>query len=535
MILPSTSAGIRYVTVIASSLDVPDTQFTPASNVSVKVGDAKHVINLITGETARAEKRRRSARSGFRAGGVSRLARSNARLRHSPSFADDQSGPDSENVGGRRLGRNARGPVRYTLTDSAGKARATFDRLSGTNDNVSYNIPSLEPAGDWTVSATDSLTGLIAKATVKVSAADTVTAVAMAPDVYLPHSDRLPPFLNQPGPVRVVVEETQTALQPDAERIVAALKKIGRDASIQSVTASSYDMYWLRWIPTSADEQTLAKIDAGEVVGYRGELRPYINTAKRTMVPEKGGWTDIVPPYVLRTDVILFSGGRIADSLDVLSDWTGSTHFPGRGRGVVEVEPDPFWANRDAISVVSHDEAGRKATVDRLIELVESRGKTESAPISQLGEAITSSSVVTSSERVRLETPLKGFVPPTITQSISASSDGWAAVQTKDATVVISPGGEFRRCRTLISRHKSRTVARFLAAASRFSPAIPAGIFRCRGKSRCRVLPCRHPFNRSIFLRLMPRAISSTDGTKELSYRRTEKSALPGATEADIS
>ncbi len=444
VILPSTSAGIRYVTVIASSLDAPDTQFVPASDVQVKVGDAKKIINLVTGEELTAANG--AVHLDLVSEPVAFLALletppASIMLHHSPQLKAGQTLQLTAEID---WGKNVRGPIEYSISDAAGKKRATFYRLSGAKDAVSYNIPALDRAGAWSVVATDLLTGLIAKTTVKVSAADSIEAVVPTKDVYLPHPDRFPLFMSQPGPVRVVVEETQTSLRPDAERIVAALKKIGRDASVQLVTASSYDMHWLRWIPTHADERTLAQIDAGEIVGYRGDLKPYINTAKRAMVPEKGGWTDIAPPYVLRTDVVLFSGGRIADSLGVLSEWTASPDFPGRRRGVLEVSLSPFWANRDAISVVCHEDAGRKISVDRLIELIEAGGVGPPVPAFRSNETVATSAKVSGSERIKLEVPLKAFVPPALAESLSTSSDGWAVVRTKDAMAVISAAGEIR-------------------------------------------------------------------------------------------
>ncbi len=446
VILPSISAGVRYAAVIASSLDEPDTQFAPATDVTVRVGESKVIINLVTGETL-------TLKDGAvhldlvtePAAFLALLDRTPQQIHlHFPPQVE--SGQTLELHADLDLPGDARGPLEYTLTDAGGNTRATFYRLSGGHGAVTYSVPALEAPGVWKVTATDLLGGVTASAPVSVVASHSSSViVAEAPDVYLPHPDRLTAFLSHQVPVRIVVEQSQRASHlADAERLVAALRKIGRDATVQNVSSSSFDMYWLRWLPRPQDEQTLARIDAGEVVGYRGDLKPYINTAKRAMSPEKGGWADLAPSYVLRTDVIVFSGGQIADSLGVLTDWMATRSIPGKGRGVIEVCLSPFWANRDAVAVVSNDDNGRRAAIDRLVELIEDRARSVAAPPFKPAVRVAPLSVVNGEGHVKLPTPLKAFVPPALVESLSASLDGWAIVQMKNAAAVVSPAGDVR-------------------------------------------------------------------------------------------
>ena len=109
-----------------------------------------------------------------------------------------------------------------------------------------------------------------------------VDAVAAADPVYLPHPDRLPLFAGRSGEVRVVVEEASGRAAP---------RGAARGGSVREGRAGRHRSSGFRRRPTTctgcagsptpAEEKTLAKIDAGEIVGYRGNLRPYVSTAKR--------------------------------------------------------------------------------------------------------------------------------------------------------------------------------------------------------------------------------------------------------------
>ncbi len=440
VVIPSKSGGVRYVTVISSSIAVRDTEFLPATGIIVKTGTGKRIINLVTG--AELAPKDGTVTLDLVDEPVAFLAileeAPQSVTLHGP--AEVAAGNVIE-LSAEVASGTARAPVEYTIADAKGAVRARYYRLSSDKQPVSYRVPETDAGGEYTLKATELLTGLTAAAKVAVKTASTISAVSGTEPVYLPHPDRIGLFMKRQEPVRIVVEETQGDLLPQAQRLVAAFTKAGRNASIQRVSDASYDMYWLRFIPNSANLKTMAKIDAGEVVGYRGDLKAFINTSKRAQVPEKGGWEDIGPKYILRSDVVLFSGGRIADSLGALTDWMQTKDFPGKDRGVLEVALSPFWADRDAIAVVATDDAGRKRSVDRLVDLIENAGKVP--PSTTLAPAVIASSSVATvgKERITLETPLKGFVPAALVDGLAAAPDGSAAIQMRNATAIVSTNG----------------------------------------------------------------------------------------------
>ncbi len=94
------------------------------------------------------------------------------------------------------------------------------------------------------------------------------------------------------------------------------------------------------------------------MIGYRGNLLAHIDKFKRAHVPELGGYAEINPPWIIGQDCIVFSGGRLAESLRAASPWLGSPHVPGHGQGRLLVMFSPFMAGKQALAVVANDSAG---------------------------------------------------------------------------------------------------------------------------------------------------------------------------------
>ncbi|HEY8667314.1 MAG TPA: PQQ-binding-like beta-propeller repeat protein, partial [Tepidisphaeraceae bacterium] len=442
------AGGLQYLAVCSSVAGTIDMAFTPASGLKVKVNGAKKVINLVTQQELPVQDD---------AVTVDLIAEPAAFLvlldtapegvkLHFP--AEVKAGGTFElsaDVLGDAKISAAQVPVQYTITDPAGKVRATFDRLSG-KDKVQYLTAETDDVGEWTVSAQELLTGVQAQAKLKVTASSsTLNAIAQAPDVFIPHPDRLPLFLKGQGDVRVIIEETQADLEPDAQRIVDALKSAGRTAIVEKVQATSFDTVWLKWFPGPKEEKVLGQIDKGELIGYRGQLSPYVSKATSKFLPEKGGWTDVAPMYLVRNDVVLFSGGRLCVSLAAMNDWQATANFPGKAQGIVDVALSPFWADKHAISVVSNDEAGRKKAVEKLIEVIGKKGEAQQAAAFPASGVAPASNEVIGKERIALEAPMKGMVPPALVKTMTASADGHVAVELKDKTVLLSPSGEVQR------------------------------------------------------------------------------------------
>ena len=444
LIVPMLSGGLRYVAVIADVADTKNNmEAAPVRDVAVKVGAARKVVNLVTGDTVPvkdgqvtldlvAEPAALLAILDRPPAGVKLLYPAAAKAGQSVELAADVTG----------LAEKTHAPVEIVLADPAGNVKARFYRMGTPAQAVQYRLAENDPPGEYTATATELLTGLSAKAKIKVEAAGAMQAVAPLPEVYVPHPDRLQRFLKRAGEVRILVEETQGDLAPLADQVASALAKAGRPARVQKVGPESYDTWNQRWFWTKADDAVMDRIRAGEIVGYRGQLAPFIVKATRAFDPQRGGWSDIAPMYIVRHDVVLFSGGRLADSLKAVTDWIDRPNLPGKGGAFVEVVLSPFWANCDAVALVANDADGRRAAVAGLLDaLAKSAPLAAPAPFPAptVAKAAQEASGTTA---VALAKPAKGLVPPALAKGLRVSNDGCVAAQVADRTVLLGPKNE---------------------------------------------------------------------------------------------
>jgi len=426
LIMPMRAGGMTYVAVITSLAGERDTSFYENHGVEVAVGEGKTVVNLVTGETLAVQGGKVTfdlIGEPFALLALLDKAPAGVTLKHPAKARANDLLELSAVVKGLPAGANA--PVEYMVTDPSGTVRATLYRLAN-GEPVTYRLAGSD-VGAWSVTARELLTGLSATAKIPVEAA-AMKASAAVPEVFIPHPDRLVRLAEGTNEIRVMLEETQGDFEPLAQQIVDALTKAGRKAVIQRVDAASFDTLWLRYWPRKAEEEVLAKIDAGTIVGYRGQMRSYIDRQRRVAVAERGGWSDLAPLFIVRTDVILFSGGRLSDSLKEITDWMDSPSTPGKGRGMIEVCPSAFWADKAAVAVIAHDDAGRKKAVDTLIAGLTKAGMPAGTQLPE--PAIAKATATTEGNApLAMNKTLKGFVPPSLVRDLIVSDDGFVGVR----------------------------------------------------------------------------------------------------------
>jgi hypothetical protein len=253
-------------------------------------------------------------------------------------------------------------PVRCTLVEPQGVARAELFRAAG--DRIQIPLAIHDRPGIWRLCVQELLTGRTATAELNVAAPPAAAATAQQiGTVHIVNRDHLRVFAARPGEKLVIVEPEQPQLVSLAETLTDDLNKSGVKARLWRVRPEDYDTQPVRWYPTAADQQRLDEIEAGRLIGYRQNLRAYIDKAKRVHDPQRGGYAEIDPPYMVGRDCIVFSGGRLAESLRAASPWLETPHVPGKGQGRLVVCFSPFMANRQALAVVANDAEGfREAT-----------------------------------------------------------------------------------------------------------------------------------------------------------------------------
>ncbi len=199
-----------------------------------------------------------------------------------------------------------------------------------------------------------------------------------------------------------------------------ALDAQGVKTRLWQVAPEDFDTLPLRWYPRPDDEARLAQIAAGELIGYRGNLAAHIDKFKRAHVPELGGYAEIDPPYIVGQDCIVFSGGRLAESLRAVSPWLGSPRVPGRGQGRLLVTFSPFMADRQALALIANDDQGFAKAADYLVQAAG-----QAAPAKPAGPPVVKLLAARAVQESRpVDRPYRDFSPELRSHRLLAADDG---------------------------------------------------------------------------------------------------------------
>ena len=258
-------------------------------------------------------------------------------------------------------------PVLHVLTGPDGVERGRWYRAA--TDELRCPLPQFDVAGTWQITTEELLTGVTAMTPIEVGPASAQgNTIAAVGDVHIVNQAHLRGFSQRTGEKLVIVEPEQAALMPIAAELTSRLQAAGVRARLWQVRPEEYDTIPLRWYPRPEDTSRLEQIAAGRLIGYQGAMKPYINKLKRSHVPALGGYSDIGPSYLVGQDCIVFSGGRLAESLRAVTAWMDSPHVPGVGQGRLVVCFSPFGADRQVAAVVGNDPAGLAAAAHKLAQ-----------------------------------------------------------------------------------------------------------------------------------------------------------------------
>ncbi len=277
-------------------------------------------------------------------------------------------------------------PIAMSLLDVAGRERETLYRAAG--DEVTFALPSHDKAGQWTLRVQELLTGLTAQMPIQVSGAPSTLPPPARPvgDVHVVNESQIRTFGNHPGEKRVIVEPNQRDLLPLAQRLVDGLNAAGITARLWQVRPEEFDTLPMRYYPRPEDKARLSLIEAGNLIGYRENMEPYIDSRKRVHVPERGGMEEIQPLFMVGKDCVIFSGGMLADSLRAVTPWMDTPSVPGLGQGRLVMVYSPFMANRHVVAVIGHDADGMAKAADQLVALLSAKENTLPSALPMEGE-----------------------------------------------------------------------------------------------------------------------------------------------------
>ena len=277
-------------------------------------------------------------------------------------------------AGGAKGGDLGSVPLAYTLRGPDGKERAHWYGAAHTEEST--RLAAHDQPGNWQLEVQELLTGLTATAEISVTAGNGSGTAKQVGDVHVCDEHHVAGFLARQDEKLVIVEPGQGDLLPVAEQLVSSLAGAGVKARLWKVRPEDFDTEPMRWFPRPEDEARMREIQAGRLIGYRANLKAHIDKLKRVHVPELGGYHEIDPPYMVGRDCIVFSGGRLAESLRAVTPWMGGPHSPGVGQGRLVVCFSPFMADRQALALVANDAGGTARTAEFLATAARSAGKT---------------------------------------------------------------------------------------------------------------------------------------------------------------
>jgi hypothetical protein len=319
-------------------------------------------------------------------------------------------------------------PLRIELRDPAGQVHSTLYRAAG--EEARFHLGALAQAGDWQITVQEQLSGVTSTVNVKDPVSDASPAGAAAatplPEVHVVNEAHARSFVRRSGEKLVIVEAGQEALLPLAQNLVERLTASGQRARLWHVRPEDFDTIPVRWYPQPDDVARLQSVGAGQLIGWRGNMTPFIDKAQRVHVPQRGGYAEDGPFFMVGEDCVVFSGGQLAQSLRAVTPWMETPNAPGRGQSRLVVCFSPFAASRQAVALVGHELAGLEKAADQLIKFASNpaapeppRTRSGWTSYPPLAGAISTTPVAT---------PLRDLTPTQRTLRLLANSRGQAAV-----------------------------------------------------------------------------------------------------------
>ncbi|MDB6168331.1 MAG: hypothetical protein JWM88_1195, partial [Verrucomicrobia bacterium] len=319
-------------------------------------------------------------------------------------------------------------PLRIELRDPAGRVHSTLYRAAG--EQAEFHLSTLAQAGGWKLIVQEQLGGLTFTANAPWPAPSNVPSYVPTmpiPDVHVVNESHTRSFLRRTGEKLVIVEAGQEALLPVAKKLVEQLTAAGQKARLWQVRPQDFDSIPVRWYPQADDVTRLQSVATGQLIGWRGNMQPFIDKVQRVHIPQRGGYAEDGPFFMVGEDCVVFSGGLLAESLRAVTPWMNTPNAPGRAQSRLVVCFSPFAADRQVLALVGNDTAGLEKAAARLVELAiippappDTRKRTEllMVPLALEGTSATTP----------VATPLRDFTPTQRTLKLLANPRGQAAL-----------------------------------------------------------------------------------------------------------
>lgn len=246
-------------------------------------------------------------------------------------------------------------PIEITLTDGAGNVVQQMNRAAAPQFRSAYAVPANVTAGTWKLRVRELISGRASEASITVEAGAMEVAQVDARKVWVRDSANIKQFLADKTPASIVVDQDQSWIQSNAQRLADALTKAGKPTKVVRVEdVLTLPVDWNNKLP---------EIDGSRL--WRG---------------------DVVQPGLLVSGPVILMGRRFESRLiegivrrDAMIE-SVSSNFPGAGKAIVSWVAKALSNHADTVIVMSQDEAGLAKGVDELLSI----SATSEVPIRQI-------------------------------------------------------------------------------------------------------------------------------------------------------
>jgi len=240
-------------------------------------------------------------------------------------------------------------PIEVTILDSNGKDRYHLYRASDRDGYVDYlKIALNDQPGKWKIKVTELLSGLESTVDFKVVDKENKIKVKKQKDVIICDQEAIAKLLKEKRPLTIALDNSQSAwVRELADELKTRLSKEGIPCQIK---------------------------DIDEIVENRKLLQDALTTGKGSNVRYGGDWCErTLPHYTIKEDLILMGSENNRLIKAVFGAHIPlrrfSEHYPGQGKGLIEYLWSPFYPYKDAVLILSRDEAGLRKAVNTLVKI----------------------------------------------------------------------------------------------------------------------------------------------------------------------
>lgn len=268
-------------------------------------------------------------------------------------------------------------PVELAFTPIEGPERYHLFRAIRGEWAEALKIGLNDPPGPYRLSVQELLTGLTAETPIEIlpsgSPGDPLPPEPRPLGPVLTFDpDGIRQVLRTCGPFTFLLDPSQKGLKADADALAASLQQEGVSIAVRFYDEIEFRNLPMQWDYKLEDLDRKNDVLAGRLMGYRVRGKNHLGDERfdgilynfyTNYTPE--------PPFAVNASVVL--AGKPGDHLLLDSLYRNNLiarritpHFPGPGRGMLQLVRNPFYFDRHAVCLLAGDDAGLRQAMEAL-------------------------------------------------------------------------------------------------------------------------------------------------------------------------